>query len=267
MEINIDGVKVNYSKEGKGDYIFILHGWGCDLTTYIMMVDILKDSYTVVSFDFPGFGESEEPPVGWDMADYTDFTIKLVDYFKCKKVSFIGHSLGTRILIRMANREKLNFSIEKMVFVAGAGILSKDVEFYLSEYNKFQAKKEQLMRDGKTKELEKLRKNAEGDYAYLSEVLCKCYVSAVSDDLEWMLPNITCPTLLIWGENDVVTPVDDGKKMEELIPDAGLVLLENADHYPFFDQPYVFKCVLESFFDIDSVKKRIFKGKNQNYYN
>ena len=263
MEISIDGVKVNYSKEGKGEYIFILHGWGCDLTTYKMMVDILKDSYTVVSFDFPGFGESEEPPTGWDMADYTDFTIKFVEYYGCKKANFIGHSLGTRILIRMANRNELSFKIEKMVFVAGAGILSDDVEFYLSEYNKFQVKKEELIKAGKTKELEQLRKNAEGDYAYLSEVMCKCYVSAVSDDLEYMLPNIKSPTLLIWGENDILTPVSDGKKMEELIPDAGLVLLENADHYPFFDQPYIFKCVLESFFEIDSKIKKLKRKKSK----
>lgn len=263
MEINIDGVKVNYSKEGKGDYIFILHGWGCDLTTYKMMVDILRDSYTVVAFDFPGFGESEEPSTGWDMADYTDFTIKFVEYFGCKSASFIGHSLGTRILIRMANRKELSFQITKMVFVAGAGILSEDVEFYLSEYGKFQAKKEELIKAGNTKELEQLRKNAEGDYAYLSEVMCKCYVSAVSDDLEYMLPNIKCPTLLIWGVNDVLTPVSDGKKMEELIPDAGLVLLENADHYPFFDQPYIFKCVLESFFEINSKNKKLKRKKSK----
>lgn len=263
MVINIDGVKVNYIKEGKGDYIFILHGWGCDLTVYKMMVDILKDSYTVVAFDFPGFGESEEPPVGWTMADYTDFTIKFVEYFGCMRASFIGHSLGTRIMIRMANRSNLNFEIEKMVFVAGAGILSSDVECYLSEYNKFQTKKEQLMRDGLHKELEQLRKNADGDYAYLSEVMCKCYVSAVSDDLEHMLPNIKVPTLLIWGDKDVITPVSDAKKMEELIPDAGLVLLENADHYPFFDQPYIFKRVLESFFEIDTVNKRIVKRKSK----
>lgn len=263
MVINIDEVKVNYIKEGKGDYVFILHGWGCDLTIYKMMVDILKESYTVIAFDFPGFGESEEPPVGWTMADYTDFTIKFVEHFGCKKASFIGHSLGTRIMIRMANRENLSYDIEKMVFVAGAGILSSDVDFYLSEYNKFQTKKEEFIRDGRFKELEQLRKNADEDYAYLSEVMCKCYVSAVSDDLEHMLPNIKEPTLLVWGENDTATPVSDAKKMEQLIPDAGLVLLKNADHYPFFDQPYIFKRVLESFFEIDTVNKRLVRKRTK----
>lgn len=256
MVTNIDGVKVNYIKEGIGDYIFILHGWGCDLTTYKMMVDILKDSYTVVAFDFPGFGDSEEPPVGWTMADYTDFTIKFVEYFGCKKASFIGHSLGTRIMIRMANRSNLNFEIEKMVFVAGAGILSSKADFYLKEYYNFKNKKEKLINNDDKKGLKLLRETADEDYAYLSDVMCECYVSAVSDDLEHMLPNIMVPTLLVWGEKDSATPVSDAKKMEQLIPDAGLVLLENADHYPFFDQPYIFKRVLESFFEIDTVNKR-----------
>lgn len=263
MEISIDGVKVNCSKEGKGDYIFILHGWGCNLTMYKMLVDTLKDYYTVVSFDFPGFGDSEEPPRGWTMADYTDFTIKLVEYFKCSTASFIGHSLGTRILIRMANRDNLSYEIKKMVFIAGAGILSKYADDYIADYNKFKAKKEKYIREGKTDKLNQLRKNAPLDYAYSSEVMCECYLSAVSDNLENMLPNVNVPTLLIWGEKDKLTPVSDAKKMEKLIPDAGLVLLKNAEHYPFFDQPYAFKCILESYFEISEPlvkqKRRRFK--------
>ena len=263
MVTNIDGVKVNYIKEGKGDYIFILHGWGCDLTTYKMMVDILKDSYTVVAFDFPGFGDSEEPPVGWTMADYTDFTIKFVEYFGCEKASFIGHSFGTRILIIMANRKKLSYAIEKMVFVAGAGILDANAEFYLDEVRKFRKEKCALLKENNFIELENLRANSDPEYSYKSDVMCKVYENAVSEDLEPLLSGINIPTLLIWGDKDIITPFSDAKKMEKLIPDAGLVLLENADHYPFFDQPYIFKRVLESFFEIDTVNKRTIRKKTK----
>lgn len=263
MVINIDGVKVNYIKEGKGDYIFILHGWGCDLTVYKMMVDILKESYTVVAFDFPGFGNSDEPTFGWTMSDYTDFTIKFIEHFGCKKASFIGHSFGTRILIIMANRVELSFDIDKFVFIAGAGILDANADFYLKEVRKFQQKKFELIEANKFLELEKLRANSDSEYAFKSNEMCKVYENAVAEDLEPLLTGINVSTLLIWGDKDVITPVSDAKKMEELIPDAGLVLLENADHYPFFDQPYIFKRVLESFFEIDTVNKRIVKRKSK----
>lgn len=263
MEISIDGVKVNYTKEGKGEYIFILHGWGCDLTTYKMMVDILKEFYTVVVFDFPGFGESEEPPSGWTMADYTDFTIKFIESFGCKKVSFIGHSFGSRILILMANRKNLKYKIQKMVFVAGAGILDANVDFYLKEVRNFLEKKKQLIDNNNFIELERLRASSDIEYAYKSDVMCKVYENAVKEDLEPYLSGITVPTLLIWGDRDVVTPVSDAEKMERLIPDSGLVLLKDAEHYPFFDQPYAFKRVLESFFEIDNVNKKSLKRRTK----
>lgn len=263
MEINIDGVKVNYIKEGEGDYVFILHGWGCDLTVYKMMVDILKDCYTVVAFDFPGFGDSDEPPVGWDMSDYTNFTIKFVEHFGCKKASFIGHSFGTRILIKMANIKNMNYQIEKMTFIAAAGILDANADFYINQVREFLIKKHQYIDAKDLENLEKLKKSSDNEYAYRSDVMCKVYENAVAEDLEGLLSGINVPTLLIWGDKDIITPVSDAKKMEQLIPDAGLVLFENADHYPFFDQPYAFKCVLESFFEINPTKRKILRKKSK----
>ena len=250
MEISIDGLKINYSQEGKGDYVFILHGWDCDLTTYKMVVNILKASYTVVALDFPGFGQSEEPPTEWTMADYTDFTVRFVESFGCKKASFIGHSFGSRILILMANKKNLTYAIDKMVFVAGAGILDANADFYIQEVRNFRKKRSQLIESKSYDELEQLRDSSDIEYAYKSDVMCKVYENAVAEDLEPFLPGIAVPTLLIWGENDITTPVSDAKKMEKLISDSGLVVLQNAGHFPFLDQPYIFKRVMESFFEI-----------------
>ena len=69
----------------------------------------------------------------------------------------------------------------------------------------------------------------------------------VNEDLTDKLQHIKAPTLLIWGENDSATPLYDAKKMERLIPDAGLVSFPGCGHYSFLDNPMQFAAVLRSF--------------------
>ena len=53
--------------------------------------------------------------------------------------------------------------------------------------------------------------------------------------------------MLIYGENDTVTPVEDGRLMEKLIPDAGLVVMKNAGHYVFLDQREQVHAIIDNF--------------------
>ena len=62
-------------------------------------------------------------------------------------------------------------------------------------------------------------------------------------------PQIAQPTLLVWGRNDTATPLSDGKKMEQSIPDAGLVVLEGG-HYSFLESPAIFENVMRSYFKL-----------------
>ncbi len=250
LDCKIKNLKIRYSIVGHGEYVFIFHGWGCTLEVYESIVSILKEKYTVVTFDFPGFGKSEIPSTVWASEDYTDFAIEFINYFDCKKISIIGHSFGTRIMTRMCNRKSLPFVIEKMVFINGAGILPCDIDEYQKEFHAFQSKKEELLNKKDNAGLSILRAKANGDYAYLDETMCGCCINAATDNIYNLLPQINCPTLLIYGENDMETPVEHGKIMEKLIPDAGLVVVKNAGHFSFLDQPYVFKRVLCSFFEI-----------------
>jgi pimeloyl-ACP methyl ester carboxylesterase len=61
------------------------------------------------------------------------------------------------------------------------------------------------------------------------------------------MPLIKVPTLLFWGENDTATPLADAKKMEQLIPDAGLVTVAGAGHFSFLENTPLFLRVVESF--------------------
>ena len=69
----------------------------------------------------------------------------------------------------------------------------------------------------------------------------------VNQDLRHLLPAISAPTLLIWGERDTATPIADARLMERLIPDAGLVSYPEAGHYSFLDRPAQTRAVIENF--------------------
>ena len=85
------------------------------------------------------------------------------------------------------------------------------------------------------------------DYKNASPIMKECMVSLVNEDLREWLPNIKAPTLLVWGEKDTATPIEDAMLMEKTIPDAGLVKIQNCSHYVFLEQPGYVNLIIKTF--------------------
>ena len=85
------------------------------------------------------------------------------------------------------------------------------------------------------------------DYNALSEDMKKTFVKVVNEDLSPLLPRVQASTLLVWGENDTETPLWMGQQMEKEIPDAGLVIFENDDHFAYLRQWPRFVRVVQAF--------------------
>lgn len=256
---DIDGISVNYAVKGEGEYVFILHGWGANLEVYNSVADVLAEKYTVVSFDFPGFGKTHEPPEIWDVSAYADFTEKFISSFGQSKVILMGHSFGGRVILKLVSKENLAFSVSKILFVDSAGVMPKRSKkqnfrtriykagkFFLSLYP---------VRKMFPDALENLRKKfSSADYASASEKMRGVLVKTVNEDLTPLMKNVKCTTLLIWGVNDTATPYSDAEIFEREISsggaDVGIAKIENAGHYSFLDQPYVFGKIIRSFLKI-----------------
>ena len=93
------------------------------------------------------------------------------------------------------------------------------------------------------------KKFGSADYRNATPIMRDTLVKTVNEDLTDLLPNIKQSTLLIWGENDTATPLEDAKKMESLIKDSGLVTIKGAGHFSFVEQPAFVNRVLNSFFN------------------
>lgn len=259
MTLNIDGLNINYSIKGSGDFVFLLHGWGSNLKLFTKLAETISEKYTVVSLDFPGFGESDEPKEAWDVCSYSKFLIKFIKNFNCSKVILLGHSFGGRVIIKTLSFNNLPFLVEKVILVDSAGIRPKKTLKSNLKVGAYKSGKFVLNLNPVKKLFPDAidnykRKMGSADYASASEVMRTVLVKTVNEDLEPLLKNISAQTLIIWGENDTATPVSDGKKMEKAISsvgtDVGLVILKGAGHYSFLDQQYSFHKIIKSFLKI-----------------
>lgn len=124
LQTNVDSLKINYMDKGSGELVVLLHGWGSNIELFENMSELLARKYHVVAPDMPGFGLSDEPKEPWRVDDYVDFVLKFLEPFAPKKVTFLGHSFGGRVIIKMASRD-LPFEIEKVILVDSAGVKPK----------------------------------------------------------------------------------------------------------------------------------------------
>ena len=253
MVKKIDSIAVNYIDEGEGDVVLLLHGWGANITLYAGIIHVLSQNHRVIAPDMPGFGRTPEPPAAWSVDDYVDFIIKFIASFELRRFSVVVHSFGGRVLFKLNARENLPFTIEKAVLIDSAGILPKKTLRQRVSLRCYKAARTVMS----TKVLRFLypdavdnmrRKWGSADYNSATPTMRATLVKVVNEDLEPLIHLLQCPTLLIWGDQDTATPLADGRRMEELIPDAGLVVCEGAGHFSYAEQAPKVHGALAAFF-------------------
>ncbi|MBR2675060.1 MAG: alpha/beta fold hydrolase [Mogibacterium sp.] len=266
MDVKIEGLNIKYKisgASGRARTAVVLQGWGTEMNMYDSVSAAIGDRYRVVQLDLPGFGESDEPPEAWSVDDYCDFFCKFMGEIKVKKAVLIGHSYGGRMIIKMASRSsegELPFEISKIMLIDSAGIMPERTAM-----QNLKVKRYKMMRKFLTSAPVHalfpevidywLSKQGSEDYKRASAVMKACLVKAVNEDLRGILPSVKQETLLVWGSEDLDTPISDAHIMESLMPNAALVTLEGAGHYSFLEQPLMFRSIIRSFLEADKVAK------------
>lgn len=226
---------VEYEDQGSGDVILLLHGWGNNLHSFDEILENLGVNYRVVALDLPGFGKSQMPD-DWNLNDY----INCVKDF-CQKLAIIpdilvGHSFGGRIIIKGIAEKK--FTAQKLVLLAPAGVskngfykkilkvvskLGRSV-FYIPPF---------LFWRNKIKKI--FYKKIGSDFLDQGKMK-KIFELVVGEKLDKYAKKINIPVLLVWGKEDTVTPLVDGKLLSSLISGSSLKIVSNAGHFVHQEQ-------------------------------
>lgn len=252
MNITINNLNVHYIKEGKNSEqnVILLHGWGASIESFRPVIQNLASKCCVYAIDMPGFGSSQKPPVDYCVENYSEIVYKFIEELKLENVILVGHSFGGRVIIKLVG--KLGYKPKKIILVDSAGIKPKrKMRFYVKVFT-FKVIKKVLRiflgKDRATKLINKYRgKVGSADYKAADDVMKEVFKNVVQEDLTQYLENIKVPTLLVWGENDTETPLSDGKKMESLIENSGLVVLKNAGHFSYLNNLSEFLLIINNF--------------------
>lgn len=256
VNVVIDGLNIHYLKEGNGENVLVLQGWGTEIELYSAVIAQLSKKYTVYAPDFAGFGKSDEPPEPWSIDDYADFVIKFCKETGIDDAILFGHSFGCRVIIKLLSRESCPVKVERVILTGAAGIKPVQSESAKKKASAYQRGKAFLstpvMKKLFPNALERLRsKHGSADYRAASPMMRQVLVKTVNEDLSHLLPLVKQEVLLIWGRNDDATPIADGERMEKEMPDAGLAVIENAGHFAFIEQQNLFLRIVSSFLGIE----------------
>ena len=228
--------------------IVVLHGWGAHLEAVGPILAALEGASELIALDMPGFGDSDPPPEAWDAAAYARFVTDFLDHLGVPRAHFVGHSHGGRVSIVIAADEPER--VERLLLVDAAGLRPKRGLRYhrrvaVAKLGRVVAKVGGA--PGRRLQERMRARVASRDYLEASEAMRATFRAVIAEDMSDRLPRIQAPTLLVWGERDEDTPMWMARRMEELIPDAGLVVLDGAGHYSYADAPGQFAAVARRF--------------------
>lgn len=245
----------HYTVQGAGSPLILMHGWGCNSSTVASIAEVAAENHTVYSIDLPGFGTpgvvevlSPEPSEIWGTYDYATMLEEFISALGLENPALIGHSYGGRVAIVYASRNK----VSRLVLVDAAGVKPhRSLKYYFKVYSYKVLKWLAPKIFGKAKGEELIAryrgKSGSADYNSSTPKMRAVMTKSVNEDLCHLMPSISAPTLLLWGEKDRATPIKDARKMEKLIPDSAVVSFPDAGHYSFLDVPARFSAVLRSF--------------------
>ncbi len=237
--IEVNGINTAHAVAGDGDAVLLLHGWGANIElVWPLARELAGKGFRCYVPDLPGFGQSSLPPQTWTVHDYVRFVLAYMDANALERVHLFGHSFGGRLsLVMGANHAE---RINKIVLCDAAGVKPRTPWYRQLPVTLYHAVKENIPEDGAMgRVVDRLRtgyRSRVGSDDYLSAGAMKdTFLAVIEEDLLPFAPQITRPTLLVWGENDADTPLWQAQTLEQAIPDAGLVVFPGAGHYSYLD--------------------------------
>ncbi len=232
----IDNLKINFYESdtlNKENALVFLHGWGSES---LHLKSIFEKCNDYIAIDLPGFGKSELPKEIYGVNEYAVFLDSFLKKLGIKNPILIGHSFGGSVIIKYIAD---GGEAKKMILIASAGIRIKTFKKTIYKYFAKLARAFFLFPGLKGKK-EKFKKDfyekIGSDY-YNAGPLVESFKKIVATDLRSELNKIETETVLIWGEDDRLTTLDQARLIHNLIKNSKLFIIKNAGHFSFLDKP------------------------------
>ena len=255
--IEIDGLRVALRRAGKGPPLVILHGIYGDSRNWAPQLKGLSDEFTVVAWDAPGAGGSDDPPESFGFAEYADCLAGLIRELELgpSHVCALSYSGGIALELCRRHPELAATLILVGAYAGWAGSLPPEkVESRLrralaqADRGGEEAAREfvpELFAAGAPAEMieDAVAMSASFHPAGL-RVMARASAAA---DLRDVLPEVSVPTLVIHGGDDRRSPLAVSEALHAGIPGSRLAVVEGAGHMTNLEAPQEFNRLVREF--------------------
>ncbi|MBC7723261.1 MAG: alpha/beta fold hydrolase [Burkholderiaceae bacterium] len=269
--LRVDGRDIRYDVEGTGEPVLLLHGIGRSLDDWNLVRDTLAERHTVYRVDLPGFGGSERLPARTDLAGLAAAVIAFLDAVEeVRRIRVVGNSLGGAVAMQIAATRPERVAALVLVNSAGFGrevtpvlrlIAVPGVGRRLLMPSRESARRETrgIFHDRAQVTEERvqlaydLARRPHGTDVMLETVHALGTWRGIRPRWRRELLDIVrahrIPTLLIWGENDLVLPAAHLAAAKAVFPEARSHLFAATGHMPQLERPDEFLEVVGEFLD------------------
>jgi pimeloyl-ACP methyl ester carboxylesterase len=271
----IDGQPVNTIEIGpertsSGAPLVFVHGLSGCWANWLEQLPVLAQEHRVVTLDLPGFGYSPMPHQPITMSGYAQLLDRLLGELQIDAATVVGNSMGGFISAELA----ISFPqrVERLVLISAAGISTtghrgstralpvlRRAETVLAATGAWVASKsDAVARHPRLREATLnvvIRHPSRLPAALAAEQLrgagkpgfMQALQAVLDYDIRERLPEIACPTLIVWGDSDRLITVSDADVFAELIPNSRKVIYEDTGHMSMLERPAAFNALLEEF--------------------
>jgi pimeloyl-ACP methyl ester carboxylesterase len=257
-EIDVEGLRITYRRAGEGPPLFLLHGGPTNGREWRAQLDGLSDMFTVVAWDMPGAGGSADPPDHFRPGDYADCLAAFIDRLELRHPHMLGLSFGSGLAVELYRRHP---EIPRSLVLASAyagwsGSLPPEV---VAQRKAQMSRMIELPADAWAREwlptlltpgvppevVDELTKiliefHPAGQRSLLS-------AGWAEHDVRDVLPRMSVPTLLLYGEQDVRSPAAVAEAMHTQIAGSRLVFMPGVGHMGNLESPELFNAEVRDF--------------------
>jgi pimeloyl-ACP methyl ester carboxylesterase len=266
----LDGQPVNTIEIGEGPPLVFVHGLAGSWPNWLEQLPVFAAERRVVALDLPGFGHSPLPHEPISISGYARLLDRLLDQLGVDAAAVVGNSMGGFISAELAIAFPQR--VERLVLISAAGVSTynephtvravpalRRLERILAATTAWSAaRSETLSRRPRLREMTMslvVRHPSRLPTALISEQIrgagkpgfMHALQAIIEYDLRERFPEIACPTLVVWGENDMLIDVTDADVFVELIRGARKVIFEDTGHMAMLERPAAFNALLRDF--------------------
>ncbi|MBZ0289801.1 MAG: alpha/beta hydrolase [Anaerolineae bacterium] len=256
-ETRINGLRIAYEHRGEGPPLVLLHGGLIDSRMWRDQIDGLSDEFTVVAWDAPGSGRSEDPPEDILLSGFADYLAAFIQHLGLRRPHVLGLSFGGGLAIEFYHRHP---DIPQTLILAGAyagwgGSLSPEVikERLENGIKQSEFPPEQVVAAwlptffSESTPADTRDTMAEILYGFHPVGMRAQLKAFAQADLRDVLPTIKVPTLLLYGDHDQRSPQYVAEKLYANIPRSKLVYLPGVGHVCNMEAPEAFNTEVRNF--------------------